>query len=50
MVLSVLVVVLAVFALTADNQIMLTGGFGFATVPGLQMRMMKYAKSAPTLA
>ena len=26
------------------------GGFGFATVPGLQMRVMKYANSAPTLA
>jgi DHA1 family inner membrane transport protein len=28
----------------------LLGGFGFATVPGLQMRVMKYASSAPTLA
>jgi DHA1 family inner membrane transport protein len=26
------------------------GGFGFATVPGLQMRVMKYADGAPTLA
>jgi DHA1 family inner membrane transport protein len=26
------------------------GGFGFATVPGLQMRVMKFAASAPTLA
>ena len=55
-VLSVLVVVLAVFAFTATNQILtvasilLMGGFGFATVPGLQMRVMKYAHSAPTLA
>ncbi|WP_104089042.1 MFS transporter [Arthrobacter sp. GMC3] len=55
-VLSVLVVILAVFALTATNQVMaiaslvLMGGFGFATVPGLQMRVMKYADSAPTLA
>jgi MFS transporter, DHA1 family, inner membrane transport protein len=54
--LAVLVVVLVVFALTADNQPMtiasmvLLGGFGFATVPGLQMRVMKYANSAPTLA
>jgi DHA1 family inner membrane transport protein len=28
----------------------LLGGFGFATVPGLQMRVMKYASGAPTLA
>ncbi|ABM06966.1 MFS transporter [Paenarthrobacter aurescens] len=55
-VLSVLLVVLVVFALTADNQplaimsLVLMGGFGFATVPGLQMRVMTYAKSAPTLA
>jgi DHA1 family inner membrane transport protein len=55
-VLSVLVVVLVAFALTAGNQPMtivsmvLMGGFGFATVPGLQMRVMKYADGAPTLA
>lgn len=55
-VLAVLVVVLAGFALTAGNQVLtvasivLMGGFGFATVPGLQMRVMKYAASAPTLA
>jgi DHA1 family inner membrane transport protein len=55
-VLSVLVVVLVVFALTSGNQPMtiasmvLLGGFGFATVPGLQMRVMKYANNAPTLA
>ena len=55
-VLAALVVVLIVFALTAANQPMtivsmvLLGGFGFATVPGLQMRVMKYADSAPTLA
>ena len=55
-VLAVLVVVLVAFALTASNQpltiasIVLMGGFGFATVPGLQMRVMKYANSAPTLA
>jgi DHA1 family inner membrane transport protein len=55
-VLSLLVVVLVVFALTAGNQILtiasllLLGGFGFATVPGLQMRVMKYADGAPTLA
>ncbi len=55
-VLAALVVVLVSFALTAANQPMtiasmvLLGGFGFATVPGLQMRVMKYADSAPTLA
>jgi DHA1 family inner membrane transport protein len=55
-VLSVLVAVLVVFALTATSQILtvaslvLMGGFGFATVPGLQMRVMKYARHAPTLA
>jgi MFS transporter, DHA1 family, inner membrane transport protein len=55
-VLSALVVVLVAFALASANQPMtiaamvLLGGFGFATVPGLQMRVMKYASSAPTLA
>jgi len=55
-VLAALVVVLVAFALTSTNQPMtiasmvLLGGFGFATVPGLQMRVMKYADSAPTLA
>lgn len=53
---AVLVVVLVVFALTAGSQPMtiasmvLLGGFGFAMVPGLQMRVMKYATTAPTLA
>jgi DHA1 family inner membrane transport protein len=55
-VLAALVVVLVVFALTSGNQpltiasMVLLGGFGFATVPGLQMRVMKYADGAPTLA
>ncbi|MBP1137501.1 DHA1 family inner membrane transport protein [Arthrobacter sp. PvP023] len=55
-VLAALVVILVAFALTAGSQpltiasIVLMGGFGFATVPGLQMRVMKYAYSAPTLA
>jgi DHA1 family inner membrane transport protein len=55
-VLAVLVVILAAFGLTASNQVVtvaslvLMGGFGFATVPGLQMRVMKYAAAAPTLA
>lgn len=55
-VLAALVVVLVGFAFTAVSQpltiasMVLLGGFGFATVPGLQMRVMKYADSAPTLA
>jgi DHA1 family inner membrane transport protein len=55
-VLAALFAILVVFALTAGNQVLtiaslvLMGGFGFATVPGLQMRVMKYASSAPTLA
>ncbi|MDQ0851480.1 DHA1 family inner membrane transport protein [Arthrobacter sp. B3I9] len=55
-VLSALVVVLVAFALVSANQpltigaMVLLGGFGFATVPGLQMRVMKYASNAPTLA
>ncbi|MBT2533095.1 MFS transporter [Arthrobacter sp. ISL-48] len=55
-VLAALVVVLVAFALTAASQpltitsMVLLGGFGFATVPGLQMRVMKYASGAPTLA
>jgi DHA1 family inner membrane transport protein len=49
-------VVLVAFAVTAANPVLtvislvLMGGFGFATVPGLQMRVMKYAPGAPTLA
>jgi DHA1 family inner membrane transport protein len=54
--LATLSAVLVAFALTAANQavtvasLVLMGGFGFATVPGLQMRVMKYASTAPTLA
>ncbi|WP_420100280.1 MFS transporter [Corynebacterium sp.] len=54
--LSVLTVILVAFALTATNQVAtvvalgLMGGVGFATVPGLQMRIMNYASDAPTLA
>ncbi len=54
--LVLLTAVLAVFALTAGNPVMamvslvLMGGFGFATVPGLQMRVMAHADAAPTLA
>ncbi|MFF1571610.1 MFS transporter [Leifsonia sp. NPDC058292] len=49
-------VVLTVFALVAGNPaatvvaLVLMGAFGFATVPGLQMRVMIYADHAPTLA
>ncbi|GAB18426.1 putative major facilitator superfamily transporter [Gordonia effusa NBRC 100432] len=55
-ILATLTVVLVVFAITAGSQIMtimsliLMGAFGFATVPGLQMRIMNYASTAPTLA
>lgn len=55
-ILAGLVLVLAVFALTAQNpavtiaSLLFMGGFGFATVPGLQMRVMLYASTAPTLA
>lgn len=51
-----LTVVLVVFALTAGSQVMtvislgLMGAFGFAAVPALQMRIMRYAGQAPTLA
>ncbi|MGO2751192.1 MAG: MFS transporter [Pseudoclavibacter sp.] len=51
-----LIVILVAFALLASNQVatlallVLMGGFGFATVPGLQMRIMNFAGDAPTLA
>ena len=55
-ILAGLAVVLAAFAFVASSQIatiaalLLMGFFGFATVAGLQMRVMKYADHAPTLA
>ncbi|MEV4625613.1 MFS transporter [Micromonospora sp. NPDC049523] len=55
-VLAGLTVVLVLFALTARSQpatyaaLLLMGAFGFATVPGLQTRVMSYAAQAPTLA
>lgn len=55
-VLTALIVVLAGFAVTASSPVLtvvalvLMGGVGFATVPGLQMRVMAYADRAPTLA
>ncbi|RLP73335.1 MFS transporter [Mycetocola tolaasinivorans] len=51
-----LTVVLAIFAAAAQNPIvtivalLLMGGFGFGTVPPLQMRIMSHAEAAPTLA
>ncbi|HWV77168.1 MAG TPA: MFS transporter [Isoptericola sp.] len=54
-IISALAVVLVVFALTAQSKVatvvalLLMGGFGFATVPGLQARIMQYAEAAPTL-
>jgi len=53
---AVLTLVLTGFALTAASQVatvvslVLMGAVGFATVPGLQMRVMAYAEHAPTLA
>ncbi|KQZ76039.1 MFS transporter [Nocardioides sp. Root151] len=55
-VLAGLVVVMVLFALTAESKaltvvaLFLMGAFGFATVPGLQMRVMDHAGQAPTLA
>ena len=54
--LGALTLVLVFFALTAANPIatvvslILMGGFGFGVVPGLQMRVMRYANGATTLA
>lgn len=51
-----LIVILVAFALLASSQVatlvllVLMGGFGFATAPGLQMRIMNFAGDAPTLA
>lgn len=54
--LGLLAVVMTGFALTASSQVLtvvaltLMGGFGFATVPPLQMRVMSHAGQARTLA
>ncbi|MDO8143044.1 MULTISPECIES: MFS transporter [unclassified Isoptericola] len=51
-----LVVILTAFSLVAESKaatvvaLVLMGGFGFATVPALQMRIMTHAGDAPTLA
>lgn len=56
LILIVLAAVLTVFALNAQNQVLtivcllLMGTVGLATAPGLQLRMMKYAGDAPTVA
>jgi DHA1 family inner membrane transport protein len=53
---AVLAVVMAVFALTAENKVatvlslLLMGTIGLATAPGLQVRTMKYAADASTMA
>ncbi|MEN2741334.1 MFS transporter [Microbacterium sp. X-17] len=55
-VLAVLTVSLAAFALLAAQPVaavvalVLMGAFGFATVPGLQLRVLRSADAAPTLA
>jgi DHA1 family inner membrane transport protein len=51
-----LAIVLAALTFTAHAKIpaiitlLLMGGFGFATVPGLQMRVLHFASDAPTMA
>ncbi len=53
---AALTVVMIAFALVAGSKpativaLVAMGGFGFATVPGLQLRIMQYAGDAPTLA
>jgi DHA1 family inner membrane transport protein len=55
-ILGLLAVVLAVFGLTASNMwaalvaMFLLGAVGFATAPGLQLRIMQVAGDAPTMA
>lgn len=55
-IMAVLAVVMAVFALTAESKVatvvslLLMGTVGLATAPGLQVRSMKYAAGAPTMA
>lgn len=55
-VLVALTLALVFFALTATSPVatvvslLLVGGFGFATVPGFQIRIMRFADGAPALA
>ncbi|MEO6502064.1 MAG: MFS transporter [Jatrophihabitantaceae bacterium] len=54
--LAALTVTLTLFVFTAHSKVgavitlFLLGAFGFASVPALQMRVLKYASAAPTLA
>ncbi|KFF60098.1 MFS transporter [Cryobacterium sp. MLB-32] len=54
--LGALIVILAAFTITAHSQwasvltLFLLGGVGFAAVPGMQMRVLHFAREAPTLA
>lgn len=53
---GLLAAVLALFALTAQNQVativglLLLGSVGLGTAPGLQLRIMRFAPEAPTMA
>jgi MFS transporter, DHA1 family, inner membrane transport protein len=55
-IMAVLTVVLTAFALTAENKVatvvslLLMGTVGLATAPGLQLRTMRHAQDAPTMA
>ncbi|WP_410608009.1 MFS transporter [Amycolatopsis sp. lyj-109] len=55
-ILALLTAVLVLFALTAHSQVLtmislfLMGTVGLATAPGLQLRIMRYADDAPTMA
>ncbi|MGW6544594.1 MFS transporter [Streptomyces massasporeus] len=55
-IMAVLTVVMGLFALTAESKVatlimlLLMGTIGLATAPGLQVRTMKYADDAPTMA
>lgn len=50
-----LVIILAAFSQLADSKVatiialVFMGGFGFATVPAMQMRIMRHSQDAPTL-
>jgi len=55
-IMAVLAVVMGVFALTAESKVatvillLLMGTIGLSSAPGLQVRTMKYADDAPTMA
>jgi DHA1 family inner membrane transport protein len=55
-IMAALTVIMGVFALTAESKVatvvvlLLMGAIGLATAPGLQLRTMKYADDAPTMA